>query len=82
MKSGSLVPAGLKTRVKDLAEALFKQLHKDIKKLRDDLAGAQLLREKVEKTIKNAEVAFVNIIDNVVGAPTGPGTLGVAWCKV
>jgi len=49
MKSGSLVPAGLKTRVKDLAEALFKQLHKDIKKLRDDLAGAQRLREKVDR---------------------------------
>ena len=94
MKNGELVTAGLKTRVRDLAEALSAQLHKDIEKLRkagerirvaivhgDDLDGARRLREKVEKNIQNVEVAFVNIIDNVVGAPTGPGTLGIAWCK-
>ncbi len=95
MKNGSLVPAGLKTRVKNLADAIFAQLHKDVEKLRkagerirvaivhgDDPDGAQSLREKIEEQLENAEVAFINIINNVVGAPTGPGTLGVAWCKV
>jgi len=40
------------------------------------------LREQVEKKLENTEAAFVNIIDNILGAPTGPGTLSVAWCKV
>jgi len=33
MKNGSPVPAGLKTRVRDLADAIFTQLYKDIEKL-------------------------------------------------
>ena len=50
------------------------------------------MKEKVENKLAeaveayaqaalDAEVAFISIVDNVVGASIGPCTLGVAWCK-
>jgi len=35
-----------------------------------------------EKELKDTEAAFISIINNVVGAPTGPGTLAFAWCEI
>lgn len=91
---GKLVPASLKTRARDTAEVLFRQLEKDSKEARnsgkrirvaithgDNLEGAQRLKEMAERELENINVAFINIINNIVGAPTGPGTLAFAWCE-
>ena len=94
-RRGVLVPAGLRTKAKEIPDVLFKQLERESeesrnggKKIRiaithgDDLEGAQRLKGMAEKEFKDAEVAFINIINNVVGAPTGPNTLAFAWCEV
>jgi hypothetical protein len=48
----------------------------------DDPAEAQRLRTMVEGAPGNIEVVFTNIINDVVGAVTGPGTLAFAWCEI
>jgi DegV family protein with EDD domain len=93
-KNGELTPAGVRTRSSDLTYGLFKQLEKDINRFRkgldkirivithgDDIEGANKLREMIENKIKNAKISFLHIINNVVGAPVGPGTLAVSWSK-
>lgn len=92
IKNGVITPAGLKTGAKDIPTGLFKQFETDIKKLKkedqkisvvithgDDLAGAQRLKEMIEKGFSNAKVVFINIVNNVVGAPAGPNVLTLAW---
>jgi DegV family protein with EDD domain len=93
-KNGRLVPAGIKAGAKDIPTALFKKFETGMKKLGedkqirviithgDDLEGAQRLEEMIKKDFQNAEVAFINIINNVVGAPTGPNTLAIAWSEI
>lgn len=94
-KNGALVPAGLKIRAKDTADALFKQLQSDTKHLAesshqirvaithgDNPDGAERLKGMIEKELVNSKVIFINIINNVVGAPTGPNTLALAWCEI
>ena len=90
-EKGKLVPAGLKTRAKDTAEVLFRQLEKDTKEARkagkgirvaithgDDPESALRMRQMAEE-LENIEVAFINIINNIVGVVTGPNTLAFAW---
>ena len=94
-KEGTLSPVGLRTRAKEIAVVLFRQLEKETERSRkegkririaithgDDLEGAQRLREMAEKELENIEVAFINIIDDVVGSITGPNTLAFAWCEI
>jgi DegV family protein with EDD domain len=94
-RNGELVMSGLRTRAKDIAVTLHQQVSKDTERVRqlgkriqvaithgDDPEGALRLKELIEKEYKNVEVAFINIINNVVGAPAGPGTLSVAWCEI
>jgi len=93
-KNGRLVPAGIKAGAKDTPTALFRKFETEMKKLKedrriratithgDDLEGAQRLKEMIEKEFKNTEVAFINILDNVVGGPTGPDTLAIAWFEI
>lgn len=94
-KNGKLVPGNIKIHARDTAMVFFKQFEKETKKLKqenkkirlaithgDDLASAQRLKEMIEKEFKNTQVAFINIINNVVGAPTGPNTLAFAWCEI
>ena len=94
-RNGEIVMSGLRTRAKDLAVTLHQQISKDTEKVRqlgkriqvaithgDDLEGAKKLRELVEKDFINADVAFTNIINNVIGAPAGPGALSIAWCEI
>jgi DegV family protein with EDD domain len=93
-EKGKLVPAGLKTRAKDTAEVLFSKLEKDTEKARkagkriivaithgDDPEAALRLKRMAEE-MENIEVAFINIINNVVGVVTGPDTLAFAWCEL
>ncbi|UCE98108.1 MAG: DegV family protein [Dehalococcoidia bacterium] len=92
IKNGEFVMSGLRARAKDLSTTLYKQVAKDTEQVRqlgkriqiaithgDDIESAKRLRELIEKELENVEVAFTNIINNVVGAPAGPGTLAVAW---
>jgi len=94
-KNGVLTPAGLKTGAKDIPTGILKQFETDIKKLKkenqkisiviahgDDLAGAQRLKEITEKGFPNAKVVFINIVNNVVGAPAGPNALIFSWCEM
>ena len=93
-REGILVPAGIKMGAKDITTVLLKQFKREVKKLTeknqkirvaithgDYLEGAQRIKENLEKDFKNIEVAFLNIINNVVGAPTGPNTLALSWCE-
>ena len=94
-KKGALVPAGLKTKARDTAGVLFRQLEKDTERSRktgrrirmaithgDDPEEAQRLREMAERELENIEVAFISIINDVVGSVTGPNTLAFAWCEI
>jgi len=94
-KRGTLAPVGLRTKAKEIAAVLFRQLEKETERSRkegkririaithgDDLEGAQRLREMAEKEFTNIEVAFISIINDVVGSATGPDTLSFAWCEI
>jgi DegV family protein with EDD domain len=94
MKNGVLAPSGLKTDAKDIPTALFRQFENDAKDLikqgkkikavithGDDEAGSQRLKEMIEKTFSNAEVVFINIINNVVGVVAGPNSITLSWCE-
>ncbi len=94
-KNGVLVPAGVKTGAKEMPVGLLKQLEADIKKFKmedrkirviithgDNLEGAQKLKEMIWGKFKNAEIVFLNIINDVVGVPAGPNALTIAWCEI
>lgn len=93
-KKGLLVPAGIKAGAKDIPTAHFRKFEAEVKKLKmedkkirvaithgDDLEGAKRLKEMVEGKFKNVEVSFLNIVNNVVGAATGPNTLALSWSE-
>jgi len=95
IKKGKIVPAGLKTRAREIPDVLFRQFERETRKSRDEdkrirvvithgdyPEGALKLKEKIEKEFSNVEVAFINIINDVIGAPTGPNTLAFAWCEI
>jgi len=95
IKKGVLKAVGIKAGAKDIPTALFHQFEAKTKKLRnqgkkirvaithgDDLKGAQRLKEMIEKELKGTEVAFINLIDNVLGILVGPNTLILAWCEI
>lgn len=93
-EKGALVPSSLKSRAADTALVLFNQLEKDTEKTReagkririvithgDDLEEANRLKAMAQKNLENVEVSFVSLINDVVGAITGPDTLAIAWCE-
>jgi DegV family protein with EDD domain len=94
-KKGKLTPVGLRTNARDIPSVLFRQFEKETEKVRkqgkkirvvithgDYPEGARRLREDIESKLSNIEIAFVNIINDVIGAPTGPNTLTFAWCEI
>jgi len=95
LKNGVLVQAGVKTGAKEMPAGLLKQLEADVKKFKmedkkiriaithgDSLEGAQKLKEMIGEKFKNAEIVFLNIIDNILGVATGPNALAIAWCEI
>lgn len=95
IKKGVMVSGGIITGARDIPTAIFrrfvaetKKLIKEGKKIRvvithgDDLEGAQRLKEMIEKEFKNTEVAFLNLIDNVLGILAGPNAMLCGWCEV
>jgi DegV family protein with EDD domain len=91
LKKGKLVPAGFKTDARDIPTALFKQFEAKTGKIKgkirvvithgDDLKGSQRLKEMVEGKFKNTEVVFMNNINNIVGAVSGPDAIVLSWCE-
>jgi DegV family protein with EDD domain len=95
LKKGTITAIGIKTRAKDIPTALFHEIEAKTKELRakgkkirvaithgDNLERAQKLKEMIEKDLENTEVAFVNLIDNILGAILGPDALALAWAPV
>jgi len=91
-KKGLIKAIGIKAGAKDIPTALFRDFEAKTKKLRgqrkkirvaithgDDLEGAQRLKKMIETELKGAEVAFINLIDNVLGVLVGPNALVLAW---
>jgi fatty acid-binding protein DegV len=94
-RHGKLTLGGIRMHAIDTVSVFFKQFNRENQKLKDknkkirvvithgdDFSSAQRLREMIEKEYQNAKVVFINIINNVVGAPTGPNTLVLAWSEV
>lgn len=95
IKNGTIKAVGIKTRAKDIPTALFntfkektKKLLSQNKKIRvvithgDNLEGAQKLKEMIEKELNGVEIAFLNLIDNVLGVLVGPDALVLAWTEI
>jgi len=95
IKKGVIKAIGIKAGAKDIPTALFHQFEAKTKQFRnqgrkirvaithgDNLKGAQKLKELIEKNLKNTEVVFINLIDNVLGVLVGPDTLILAWCEI
>ena len=93
VKNGKIEKIGLRFGIKDISEALFKEIEIKSKKIRrhgrkirvvithcDNLEAAEKLKEKL-KEIK-AEVSFINLVGPVVGVHIGPGTLMAAWTEI
>jgi DegV family protein with EDD domain len=94
-KNGTLGLSGLKIHARDIPTAMFKTLEAETKKLRqenkkirlvinhgDDSAGVQRLREMIGRELKNIEIAFITILDDVIGGPLGPDTIACAWHEI
>lgn len=93
LKKGVVTSVALKMQAKDVPMALLKELKEETKKARkegkkirtavaqaDNPVGAKRLKELIEKELPEVEIAFINLIDSVVGIHVGPGTLLCAWC--
>ena len=95
IKKGVIKAIGIKAGAKDIPTGLFHQFEAKTRKLRnlnkkirvaithgDNLEGAQKLKEMIEKELENTEVAFINLIDNILGVLVGPGAFILAWCEI
>lgn len=94
IKKGVMKPIGIKAGAKDIPTALFYQFEAKTKKLRnqgkkirvaithgDNPEGAKKLKEMIEKELEGVEVAFINLIDNVLGVLVGPDAFVLAWSE-
>ena len=96
IKKGVIKAVGIKAGAKDIPTALFHQFEAKTKKLRnqgkkirvaithgDNLEMAQRLKGMIENEFKEVvEVAFVSLIDNVLGVLVGPDALVIAWSEI
>jgi DegV family protein with EDD domain len=95
IKKGVVCSGGIMTGASDIPSALFKKFEHEIKKSKmddkkiravithgDDPAGAARLKELMGSNTGNVEVAFSNIIDNVLGVLTGPDSMVLSWCEI
>jgi DegV family protein with EDD domain len=91
MKNGKLSIAGVKRNITDLSSALFEEFEKATKKTRekgekiivgithaDDINQANKLKELV-LSLKNTEVAFINLTCFPIGGHIGPNSLVLSW---
>ena len=92
MKKGVLKPISIKIGVKDVAEALFKEIESKSRKYRKEgqriqifishaLApeACQKLQDLIQKDMENTEIVAANLLDEIIGSIVGPGSMAVAW---
>jgi len=95
IKKGVIKAIGIKTGVRDIPTAIFQELEAKTKKSRKrgkkirvaimhclNIKGAQELKEMIEKELPEIEIAFLSLIDTIIGSIVGPGSLGLAWCEI
>jgi DegV family protein with EDD domain len=95
VKKGTVTTVGIRAGAKDMPTALFREIESKTKDLRskdvkiravithgDNLDRAQSLKEMIEKNLKDVEVAFVNLADNVLAVLLGPDALALAWAPL
>lgn len=93
LKEGIIQKGGI-VFAKDMAEAIYKKIFKESKKVRlqgkkirvvinhaDNLEEAEKLKTLLKKEI-GAEVSFVGEVPTLIGAAAGPGTILVAWMVI
>jgi DegV family protein with EDD domain len=91
MENGKLSVAGVKRNIIDLSSALFEEFDKATKKARregkkiiigithaDDISQATKLKEMI-LSLKNTEVAFINLTCFPIGGHIGPNSLILSW---
>jgi len=95
IKKGVVKVIGIKTGVRDVPTAIFQELEAKTRKSRKrgkkirvaimhclNIKGAQKLKEMIEKELPDIEIAFLSLIDTIIGSIVGPGSLGLAWCEI
>jgi DegV family protein with EDD domain len=95
VKEGMIKAIGLKTGAKDTPGALFNELENKTKELRkkgvkirvaithcDNSERAQKLKEMIEKNLENTDIAFVSLVDDILGSILGPDALALAWAPI
>jgi len=93
IKNGAVEKIGFRIGVKEIYEAIFKEIEARSKKVRkegkkirvvithcDNLSEAKKLKERL-KTI-GAEISFINLTGPVFGVHVGPGSLIAAWMAI
>lgn len=92
LKNGKIKLGKVKKRVKNIASALFEEFESRISKEKDrneiraaithadNKREAEKLAELIKK-IKNCKIEFTNIVGNIVGGLSGPGTIALSWQK-
>jgi len=90
LKKGKIGLSSVRKGVKDLSSALFEEFKSKILKEKidseiktaithaDNEKEAKKLEDLILK-VKNCKVEFKNIVGNIVGGLSGPGTLALAW---
>jgi len=92
LKEGKITAIGIKANAKDIPSALFDELENKTKKMRsegkkidvaivhcDNEERAKRLEGMVKEKLKEAEIAFVNMVDDVLGSLLGADSVAVAW---
>jgi len=90
LKEGEVKPVALKMQARDVPTALFNELKKEVgeKKARvalghaDNSKGVQKLKEIITKELPKIEIAFINLIDSIMGVHIGPGSLFCSWHEI
>jgi len=91
-KEGLVKIVALRMKAKDVPSALFDQFKIEAKEKiengkniiigishADNLEGAKKLKAKIEKEFKNVKIAFLSLVDPIVGVHGGPDTLLLSW---
>ena len=94
IRDGKLTIARFKRNVKNLSDALFEDFEKSTEKFRenggkiiagiahaDDIKEAERLKELI-LSLKNTEVAFINLACFPIGGHVGPESLILAWQNI
>jgi len=95
IKNGVIKAIGIKIRAKDIPTALLNEFREKTKKLLsegkkirvaithgDNLEMAQRLKEMIKNEFNEVEIAFISLIDDVLGVLVGPDALVLAWCEI